>query len=144
MVRKGTRLLESIDVTVATIEELKTPQPTVSNKDSPDVGQKIRYLIDQIEAINAKIQEQVADLFAKDLSVGTSAIPVDTDSKYRVEVTLLADSGNTDIVYVGTATSQPFPLAAGASLSIPRTSLNRIYVRAASGTQTIHIICGGA
>jgi hypothetical protein len=54
MVKPGTRLLESVDVTVATIEQLKTPSPTVSDKDSEDIGQKIRYLIDQTEAILAQ------------------------------------------------------------------------------------------
>jgi len=186
MVKPGTRLLESVDVTVATIEQLKTPTPTVSNKDSEDIGQKIRYLIDQIEAIlaqidvalssraseatlsdvkaktdnldvplssrasentlssiDAKIQDQSADLFVKDLNVGTIAIQVDTDSAYRDEIILLADSTNTDTVYVGTFTSQLFPLMAGAAVGIRKTSLNLIYVRAASGTQTIHVIGGG-
>jgi hypothetical protein len=177
MVKPGTRLLESVDVTVATIEQLKTPSPTVSDKDSEDVGQKIRYLIDQTEAIlaqtdiklslfrdalrgagnktltdldadltalNAKVQSVSAGLFVKDLSVGTSAVQVDTDTAYRDEVILLADSANSDKVYVGTSTSQLFPLAAGASVGIRKTSLNLIYVRAASGTQTIHVISGGS
>jgi hypothetical protein len=197
MVKPGTRLLESVDVTVATIEQLKTPAPTVSDKDSEDIGQKIRYLIDQTEAIlaqtdiklsqfrealrgagnktltdldtslvniygrfdvalstrateaslsalNAKVQSQSADLFVKDVSVGTSASQVDTDSTYRDEVILLADSANTDTVYVGTSASQLFPLAAGASVAVRKTALNLIYLRAASGTQTVHVISGGA
>jgi len=53
--RKGYRLLESIDVTVATIEELKTPAPAVSDKNSADVGQKIRYACDRLEDILAQL-----------------------------------------------------------------------------------------
>jgi hypothetical protein len=197
MVKPGTRLLESVDVTVATIEQLLTPAPTVSDKDSEDIGQKIRYLIDQTEAIlaqtdiqlsqfrdalrgantkdfstleadvesvlakldvalstrasestlsalNAKVQSESAGLFVKDVSVGTAAGQVDADTAYRDEMILLADSANTDTVYVGTSASQPFPLAAGASVAIRKTALNLIYLRAASGTQTIHVISGGA
>jgi hypothetical protein len=85
-----------------------------------------------------------SDLFVKDLSVGTVAVQVDSDGAYRDEVILLADSSNTSMVYVGDAAAQLFPLAAGASVAIRKTALNLIYVRAASGTQTVHIICGGA
>jgi len=185
MVKPGTRLTEAY-VSIAEISRLSTPAPTVSDKNAADLGQKIRYLIDQAEAIlaqldtkipsdpareggnlatiagrlnvnldtrasestlstlNNKIQSQSADLFVKDLSVGVSAIQVDTDSAYRDEVIILADSANTDVVYVGNSTSQLFPLAAGASVAIRKTALNLIYVRAASGSQSVHILAGGA
>jgi len=99
---------------------------------------------DTLSALNNKIQSQSADLFVKDVSVGTTAVQADTDSTYRDAVTILADSGNTDTVYVGNASSQTFPLAAGAAITIRKTALNLIYLLAASGTQTVHIIAGGA
>jgi len=230
MVKKGMVPIGGLITSIISIEELKTPAPTVSDKDSVDIGQKLRYLIDQAEAIlaqtdiklsqfrdtlrgtgnrdlttlesdveailaqtdiklsqfrdalkgagdrdfttletdiesilgrlnvnldtrasestlsalNAKVQTQSADLFVKDLSVGTDAVQVDADSAYRDEVIILADSANTDVVYVGNSTNQLFPLAAGASVAIRKTALNLIYVKAASGTQSVHIISGGA
>jgi len=164
MVKQGHRILEGVEVQISKIEQILTPSPTVSDKDASDLAQKIRYLIDQAEAIlaqlnvkldtrasestlsslNAKIQTQSPDLFVKDLSVGTDAVQVDTDSAYRDEVIILADSGNTDTVYVGNSSSQLFPLAAGASTAIKKTALNLIYLRAASGTQSVHVISGGA
>ena len=97
-----------------------------------------------LSALNAKVQSEYAGLFVKDLSVGTVAVQVDSDGAYRDEVILLADSANTDTVYVGNAAAQLFPLAAGAAVGIRKTALNLIYVRAASGTQTVHVISGGA
>jgi len=202
LVKRGTVPIGGSIVTISEITKISTPEPTVSDKDAADLAQKIRYLIDQAEAIlaqlnvkldtrasestlsalntkipsdpareggnlatiasrlnvnldtrasestlstlNNKIQSQSAGLFVKDLSVGVSAIQVDTDSAYRDEVIILADSANSAVVYVGNSTSQLFPLAAGASIAIRKTALNLIYVRAASGTQSVHIISGGA
>jgi hypothetical protein len=115
-----------------------------TNTGKLDVNLSTRATETTLSALNSKVQSQSAGLFVKDLSVGTSAIQVDTDSAYRDEVILLADSSNTDKVYVGTSASQLFPLAAGASVGIRKTSLNLIYVRAASGTQTVHVLSGGA
>jgi hypothetical protein len=83
-------------------------------------------------------------LFVKDLNVGTSASQVDTDTSSRDAVTLLADPNNTDKIFVGTSESQLFPLLAGASITITKTSLNLIYVKSNSGTQSLHVICGGS
>jgi len=102
MVKKGSRIIEGVNVQIS---KLLTPSPTVSDKDSADIAQKIRYLIDQAEAIlaqlnvkldtrasestlsalNSKIQTQSADLFVKDLSVGTDAVQVDADSAYTAQ-----------------------------------------------------------
>jgi hypothetical protein len=109
-----------------------------------DVALSTRASESTLSALNGKVQSQSASLFVKDLSVGTAASQVDADTAYRDEVILLADSANTDTVYVGTSASQTFPLAAGASVAIQKTALNLIYLRAASGTQTVHVISGGA
>jgi len=54
MVKRGTRLVEGVNVTITKIDQISTPQPTLSDKDAADLCQKVRYLIDQIETLNAK------------------------------------------------------------------------------------------
>jgi len=54
MVKRGTRLIEGINVSITRIDQISTPQPTTSDKDAADLCQKIRYLIDQIETLNSK------------------------------------------------------------------------------------------
>jgi hypothetical protein len=97
-----------------------------------------------LSSLNSKVQTQTADLFVKDVSVGTTKVQIDADSKYRDEVTLLADSANTAAIKIGTSTSQLYPLAAGASVRIKKTSLNLIYAVAVSGTQLLHVLAGGS
>jgi hypothetical protein len=97
-----------------------------------------------LNSLNSKIQSQTALLFVKDVSVGTTAVQIDTDTAYRDEVILLADKNNTADIKVGTSTSQLFPLSPGASVGIRKTSLNLIYAVAVSGTQILHVIAGGS
>jgi hypothetical protein len=97
-----------------------------------------------LNSLNSKIQTQTADIFVKDVSVGSTAVQIDADSTYRDEVIILADTANTDVVKLGTATSQLFPLSAGASVAIRKTALNLIYAVAASRTQILHVIAGGS
>jgi hypothetical protein len=92
---------------------------------------------------DSKIQTQQASLFVKDVSVGITAVQLDTNTAYRDEIIILADSTNTAVVRVGTSASQLFPLAPGASVAIRKTSLNLIYAKADAGTQLIHVIVGG-
>jgi len=47
MVRKGTRLLSGVNVQVTKIKQLLTQYPTLSDKDSEDLGPKIRYIADR-------------------------------------------------------------------------------------------------
>jgi len=63
MVKKGMVPIGGLITTIISIEELKTPAPTVSDKNSVDIGQKLRYLIDQTEAILAQV----------DVALGTRA-----------------------------------------------------------------------
>jgi hypothetical protein len=111
--------------------------------DSLDVALSSRASESTLSALNSKIQTQTADLFVKDVSVETTAVQLDTDSAYRDEIIILADPNNTDVVKVGTSTSQLFPLAAGASVAIRKTALNLIFAVAISGTQILHVIAGG-
>jgi hypothetical protein len=105
---------------------------------------KAQTQIDTLNSLNSKIQSQTANLFVKDVSVGTTAVQIDTDTAYRDEVILLADKNNTADIKVGTSTSQSFPLSPGASVGVRKTSLNLIYAVAVSGTQTLHVIAGGS
>jgi len=61
MVKVGQRILKGVAVSVTTIDQIKTPLPTESDKDSIDIGAKIRYLIDKTEQIleqfNIKLSE---------------------------------------------------------------------------------------
>jgi len=95
-------------------------------------------------SLEGKIQSQSAGIFVKDVSVGTTAVPLDADTTYRHSITLLADENNTDVVKIGDSSNQLFPLKAGAAITIRKTSLNLIYAVAANGTQTIHLIAGGS
>ena len=83
------------------------------------------------------------DLFVTDISVGTTPKQLSPDTTRRDEVLIMADADNTDKVLVGNASAQTYPLVAGSVLGIQKTALNLIYVRAASGTQVVHVICGG-
>jgi len=96
-----------------------------------------------IESINGKLRTLSDDVFVKDLSVGTDPIQVDADTKVRSEITLLADDGNSDVIYVGNSGGQLFPLVAGSALTLRNCSLSKIYVKAGSGTQLLHVIAGG-
>jgi len=84
------------------------------------------------------------DLFSKEIDVGTTAVQVDTNTDYRKEVILLADNNNTANVLVGNDTLQVFPLKPGAGVGIMGTSLNRIYLKAVSGTQKVYVLAGGS
>lgn len=126
--------------TITVTDAWTTPPDSTSKYRIFGAPSEVRIL----ESIDGKIQSQSPDIFVKDISVGTDAVQVDSDSTYRDEVIILADSANTDVVYVGDSENQLFPLSAGAAVGIRKTALNLIYVRAASGTQLVHVIAGGA
>jgi len=87
---------------------------------------------------------QRPDLFPKEIDVGTTAVQVDTNEDYRAEVILLADDNNTANVLVGNNTLQAFPLKPGAAVGIMGTALNKIYLKAVSGTQKVYVLTGGS
>ena len=89
------------------------------------------------------IIDPVDEVFPKDVTVGTSAVQLDTDTQVREEITLLADTENTDTINIGNSTSQTFPLVAGASLTLRKCSLSKIYAISGSADQTLHVIGGG-
>ena len=104
---------------------------------------KLQNLDTKLSNINNKLRTPIDSVFVKDVSVGTSATQAASDTQVREEITILADEGNSDTVYVGNSSVQLFPLKPGASLTLRKCSLSKIYLKAKSGTQIIHIIAGG-
>ena len=96
-----------------------------------------------LSAINGKLRTPVDDVFVKDVTVGTTATQLDTDTQVREEITMLADEGNTDTIYIGNSSNQLFPLKAGASLTLRKCSLSKIYAYSPTAGQVLHVICGG-
>jgi hypothetical protein len=81
MVKTGTRVIEGVNVAVTSIDQLKTPSPALSDKDSVDIGVKIRYAIDQIEAIKTNL----------DVALSTRATEATLSAiKTNIDVTLTA------------------------------------------------------
>ena len=78
-----------------------------------------------------------------DKTVTATAAVINSDSTYREEVTLFADEENTQNILIGDSASQTFPLPAGYWVTIKKTSFELIYAKSVSGSQTLHVICGG-
>ena len=113
------------------------------------VDTKLGNVDSKLGSVNSKLDIQLSslqrpDLFTKEINVGTTAVQVDTSTDYRKEVILLAKKTNTDDVLVGTSTAQVFPLEPGAAVGIMGTALNKIYLRAVSGTQKVYVLAGGS
>lgn len=73
-------------------------------------------------------------------SVGTTATALFASSTPSKHAVIRADPANTDIVYVGSSSAQAFPLQAGECLDDLRIDdLSKVYVKAASGTQTVRV-----
>jgi hypothetical protein len=123
------------------------------------LAEKLDRLIEKLESVELKLDDISSslktlsvggitgafepDLFVTDINVGTTPRQLSPDTMRRDEVMIMADSANTDKVLVGNASAQTYPLVAGSVVGIQKTALNLIYVRAASGTQVVHVICGG-
>ncbi len=84
------------------------------------------------------------DSLSFDVTVTTIPAAISTDTLQRASVTLLADSNNTDVIKVGNSSAQKFPLIAGAAEEKLNTQLNLIWVVANSGSQVLHVDCGGS
>lgn len=73
--------------------------------------------------------------------LSTSQVPLTADSTPCFSVLLQAALDNTAYVYVGNETQGCYiELDAGATVTIPINDLNKVYVRAASGTQFVNWI----
>ncbi|MEM3423572.1 MAG: hypothetical protein QXE51_03310 [Nitrososphaeria archaeon] len=101
------------------------------------------YLIDVDGNTINPAQAPVYSLYVKDVSVTTTAQPIDTQPIAFKLLTLQNDSGSAATVYVGTASQQLYPIPAGASQTLAHVMTNHIYVKTLSGTATLHVIGGG-
>jgi len=86
LVKKGQRILEGVDISITKIDQISTPQPTVSDKDAADLAQKIRYLIDLTESLRAtvyvdnglnqdvtvQVKANISESYTKSIDVGSS------------------------------------------------------------------------
>ena len=81
-------------------------------------------------------------VFSVDVTVTTNAA-ISADTVARDEVLLMADLSNTDTIKVGVSTPT-FPLAPGFWVAIRKTQLSLIFAAANSGSQVLHVLCGGS
>ncbi|MHB8303967.1 MAG: hypothetical protein ACYDC6_14230 [Acidobacteriaceae bacterium] len=59
------------------------------------------------------------------------------------QITFLADSANTDPIFIGMSNGPTYPLAAGDSVNIKYTHFNLFYLQSAGVSQVLHCIGGG-
>jgi hypothetical protein len=143
IVYEGARYIKS--TTVGSSAPLQKPVEMAIYESAPadrTDGQLTWALTDIKGRLIARLYENDS-VFVKDVSVTTTPSAIDTDTTVREAITLLADSANNGIIYIGNSTSQLFPLTAGASLTLKRCSLSKIYAVSSSATQTLHVIGGG-
>lgn len=79
------------------------------------------------------------------VTVGTSCVQLQAASLPCFEVLLVASPNNDQgtIVYVGEqADGCHIPLSAGDSCIVPINNLDKVYIRASAGTQTVHRAAG--
>lgn len=79
------------------------------------------------------------------VTVGTNCTQLQAASLECFEVLLVASPNNQQgtIIYVGEmADGCHIPLSAGSSCIVPINDLNKVYVRASAGTQTVHWAAG--
>jgi hypothetical protein len=104
MVKAGTRIIEGVNVAVTSIDQLKTPNPTLSDKDSVDIGAKIRYLIDVTE--KAKKNESYTHLASATRTTNgdTTSSPANLDYGsvvvWFLDVTAVSGTSPTLDVYI--------------------------------------------
>ncbi|MEM3846314.1 MAG: hypothetical protein QXU98_11525, partial [Candidatus Parvarchaeota archaeon] len=75
-------------------------------------------------------------------STANTATQLSSDSTLIEEITILASSANTATVNIGNSSSQPFPLVAGASLTLRKVKPSNIYAISSSASQTLYVIYG--
>jgi hypothetical protein len=108
VVKRGERILEGVAIQIDKIQQLLTPNPTVSDKDSPDVAQKIRYLIDVLENVRDRLpaSKTASDNLKIALVETNIKQPTDIQDHWQESVALVPSgartaSGNTADIDVG-------------------------------------------
>lgn len=69
-------------------------------------------------------------------AVAVGAAPLVAASRHCLSVTVIANDGNTDDIFVGDASLQPIRLVPGNVVSLDISDVAQIFVRSASGVQT--------
>lgn len=68
-------------------------------------------------------------------AVGVGAAPLVSARQHCLSVTVIANDGNSDDIFVGDANLQPIRLVPGNVVSLDISDVAQIFVRSASGTQ---------
>lgn len=71
-------------------------------------------------------------------------VQISQDTRRRDEVTILADSNNSDTVYFGSEKNQDIPLAKGQIAVIKKTKLSQIWVQDSTSGDKVYFYCGGS
>ncbi|MEM3482481.1 MAG: hypothetical protein QW246_05665 [Thermoplasmata archaeon] len=86
-------------------------------------------------------QQLMAIPLSEDVTVGTSAVQIDTTTPKNVpEVILKADSSNSAVIKIGSSSSQTYPLAAGQELHLHFVCPTYIYAISTAAGQILHVI----
>lgn len=78
-----------------------------------------------------------ATLFSGSQPTSTTGEPLNGGDPQTIVEVLVSNTHASILMYVGNEDSQDTPIAAGGALSIPVDNLNKVYVRAASGTPSV-------
>jgi len=122
LVKKGQRILEGVNITVVKLDQIKTPNPTLSDKDSEDIGVKIRYLIDVMENLLNKITPvSKASIFNQSVTAGANILssglsPSNSPTVFRIYA-CFDTSGVLSVVRTKDTTTVTEQLNGGSSLS---------------------------
>jgi hypothetical protein len=76
----------------------------------------------------------------KQVSVTTKAAPISDVDEIVPLLSVLADPNNTDVVFIGSAGGQDFPLWAANSILMLAVRPKDVWARANSGTQVLNVI----
>lgn len=71
---------------------------------------------------------------------GAAAMQLTSDASIVSEVVIQADPDNTEALFIGSATTRPIQLNAGASITIPERDASKIYVSSAGGTANANFL----
>jgi hypothetical protein len=90
-----------------------------------------------LASIDTKTVGSSVTLYDGAQATSTTGAPLNGGTSQSVSEVLVTNTDGSIVMYVGNATSQSTPLAAGASIAIPVNNLNKVYVKSASGTPSV-------
>jgi len=136
-------LTDKLDVSLST----RASESTLSSINHRlDVNLSTRASESTLTSINQKLS-QPTGLYSVDVvidnSTGTSNLtnPLFTSSRPSKSAVILRDTSDTGTIYIGSSTSQTFPMTAGMSIKTEVSDLSVIYVRVPAGVKaTLHVL----